>query len=460
MKKEIRRIIMFCAIVTIGLLLLVFDVTFIQLLALILAIAIIMPFLLGLVTVAEVKTAYGTFKDQRLKKIGFLKKLDDIKLFEKKGKGRIETPAPKVPAAPAAVAPAGKGAETGKAGGQKFPFSTQINSLVATFKSFGTSIRERTKRERKVEDINRMLDSAVSETVEKPKAASPAPAAGAGSASFPSAGGAGSAGADETDPFLSLSGDDFDTGLLDGLDEDGMEAPDAAAPAMGAEAGLDAAPMPDMTLPEPDLPVPSAEPGAADGSSPELDAAAAEILKSQGGGDGLVAFGGLDSAGDGEMDSDFGDLANISLDDVDMDAEPGDESGVAAGMEGTAAPAAAAPAAPAGASPAETPGAVKTAWIPSDAPKGADQPEDAIGTQADMASFAGGASGTDEDLLSSIASDVKKTVKEKDLSLLRELKDFKAPANQIEKELTDMYQRMSTVQKPKNAPEKPTNEIK
>ena len=68
--------------------------------------------------------------------------------------------------------------------------------------------------------------------------------------------------------------------------------------------------------------------------------------------------------------------------------------------------------------------------------------------------------GSDEDLLSSISSDVKRTVKEKDTSLLRELKDFKAPANEIEKELTDMYQKMSTVQKPKEKTPPATNGIK
>jgi hypothetical protein len=77
-----------------------------------------------------------------------------------------------------------------------------------------------------------------------------------------------------------------------------------------------------------------------------------------------------------------------------------------------------------------------------------------------MAAFAGGAGGTDEDLLSSIASDVKTTVKKKDLSLLRELKDFKAPATQIESELSDMYKRISAVKQKKEPTDIPTNEIK
>ena len=88
--------------------------------------------------------------------------------------------------------------------------------------------------------------------------------------------------------------------------------------------------------------------------------------------------------------------------------------------------------------------------MPSDAPKGADIAEDQIGVQSDMASFASASgSGSDEDLLSSIASDVKTVKKEKDVSLLRELKDFKAPADEIESELKDMFDRMSVIQKPK-----------
>lgn len=74
-----------------------------------------------------------------------------------------------------------------------------------------------------------------------------------------------------------------------------------------------------------------------------------------------------------------------------------------------------------------------------------------------MASFASGAGGTDEDLLSSIASDVKTVKKEKDISLLRELKDFKAPASQIEDELKGMFDQISTApakkDKDKTAPD-------
>lgn len=442
MRKEIRRLVMFCTILTAGLLILLLDVTFIQLLLIVFAIALILPFLLGLITFAEVKDALASFRE-RLKKVAFLKKLDEIKLFEKKGAAKPSVPVPKAPAKP-------ERGQVPEGTGRKIPFSSQIGSLAASFKSLGTLLRERIKKpDRKVSDINTMLDKAVTGSVESP-AATPAAPARESKAALPAPGGAGSAPAPDADPFLSLSDDEFDAGLLDGLEDmDGSPGAAASAGAGSPGEGLPA----DMGLPEPEL-------------SPEaaLDAAANDILKSQGVTDeGLDGFSGLEAGDGGDEGSELGDLDNLSLDDVDLDAELGDtdEDTGSPGVPSPEAAAEPAPSAPADSpAPAAESSAVKTAWIPSDAPKDADLMQDQIGTQADMASFAGGASGTDEDLLSSIASDVKKTVKEKDVSLLRELKDFKAPANQIEKELTDMYAQLSAVKKPKDKSVPPANEIK
>jgi hypothetical protein len=165
---------------------------------------------------------------------------------------------------------------------------------------------------------------------------------------------------------------------------------------------------------------------------------------------GLDAFSGLE--GSGGLDAEFGDLDSLSLDDIEVDEDLDDNSVTDADSADTAT-AGAPPSAPAGA-PATDSGVVKTAWITSDAPAGADITEDQIGIQSDMASFASSSGGTDEDLLSSIASDVKTVKKEKDISLLRELKDFKAPATDIEDELKGMYQQIGgvTQQKEKDEP--------
>jgi hypothetical protein len=76
-----------------------------------------------------------------------------------------------------------------------------------------------------------------------------------------------------------------------------------------------------------------------------------------------------------------------------------------------------------------------------------------------MAAFASN-SGADEDLLSSIASDVKHTKKDRDVSLLRELKDFKAPAEEIEKELMLVSERIHAVPRSAKNTALPTKEIK
>ena len=247
---------------------------------------------------------------------------------------------------------------------------------------------------------------------------------------------------DMDDPFMSLSGDEFDEGLLEGLgeDDDMMGAP--AAP--GEEPAFNPADFPDLEDAGPDLPPP-----ALDTSS-----AAGDILKAAGedGGGGLEEFSGLDESD--LSDADFGDLDNLSLDDLGPDSDSGDTPDAAPAAP-SAVPDTAAPAtARAGDS-----NAVKTAWIPSDAPKDAGEAEDEVGTQADMAAFASGSSG-DEDMLSSLASDVKHVKKEENLSLLRELKDFRAPATEIESELSGVFQRMSVPQPTRKKDPPATKRIK
>ncbi len=245
------------------------------------------------------------------------------------------------------------------------------------------------------------------------------------------AGGGGGASATTApdDPFFSLSGDDFDEELLKGLGED-EDLPVPREPA-APQAALS---IPDLPEEEnPDLPLPA----------PDIDTAAGDILREAGGSAGGNADGFSGPGGDGGLsDSEFGDLENLSLDDLSLDGDPGDMPGDAPALE---------PAAAAGtalAAPAAGDSAVKTAWIPSDAPKDAGEIADEISTQADMASFASGA-GADEDLLSSIASDVKHTKKDVDVSLVRDLKDFRAPASEIEEELGGMYERMNLAEQTK-----------
>ncbi|WP_292417761.1 hypothetical protein [Methanoregula sp.] len=397
---------MLCTILTFGLVLIFFDVTLIQLLFMMIVLVIVLPFLIGVVSVDEIRTKLAG-------KSGLLKRLDEMKFFEKTSSAKGQ----KAPAKPAAPSPPAK-TEAKNVPGKTGGFGARVKSAFSSFGSLGTVLKERSKRGRKVEDINKMLDKTVSEKVPAPSAA-PAPSmqqAAAGSASLPSPGGAGGLPADaDDDSLLSLSGDEFDAGLLEGLDDDSPPV------------------MPEEITPE----------GPTSGSAPDLPVPELSLPTTDEAGGSLDEFAGLE--GGGGLDTEFGDLDSISLDDIDVgddmevEAAPASASQEDATMSGT----------DAGPAPAAAPAAsaepVKTAWIASDAPAGADMlTEDQIGVQSDMASFASGAGGTDEDLLSSIASDVKTVKKEKDISLLRELKDFKAPASQIEDELKGMFNQISS----------------
>ena len=417
--EGMRRAILFAVIVITGSVMVLFDVPLLVMIPLVIVLGFAILIALGALTIAEIQDLAKQASLTELRKISFLKKLDDIKFFEKKDQSAA--PKPKTPGAPQKK-PAVPVAE-GKTG----PL-THIRAFISSVSSLGTVISERSRRTKKVEDINKLLDKTITEKVSGSALAS-AGKAGQNTAMPAPAGCAGSAGPAttlEADPFLSLSGDEFDAGLLDGLDD-----LDAASSPAGSISGPGAESFPDPFGG-------SGEPGAAGPETPlppmDFDSAAGDILKDNAA--GLEEFSGLD--GGDSIDSDFGDLDNLNLDDISLEDEAGSME------ENVAVPAAPAEtASQKTGSPVTGPAVkeVKTDWIESDAPQGGN---DSISTQADMAAFSSG-TGADEDLLSSIASDVKHVKKEKDVSLLRELKDFKAPADEIEKELAMVYERLQAI---------------
>jgi len=414
MRASLKKPILFAVIVIVGSVLVLFDIPLVILVPFILFVGFFTLLALGSITIAEIREGIA-----RLGKTGILRRLNDIKFFEKKTADTRNVPSP-LPEKKE-VKKEGKNEDGAKPG-----LATHITAFFSSIGSLGSVLRQRSSQAKKTEDIDRLLDKTVSEKVPAPAPAKTAPV-------IPAAGGGAGAktAPDLDDPFLSLSGDEFDESLLDGLGDDGALMTPAPAPA--GEPSFDPKDFPDLEPESQDLPPPA----------PAVSPPATEIPLDAGpgaAGGGLDEFAGLD--GGDLSDGDFGDLDNLSLDDVSPDAGPGDTS---------AAPDSPAPAA---AAPAADGNAVKTAWVPSDAPKDANEHEDKISTQADMAAFAGGSSG-DEDLLSSIASDVKHAVKEQDLSLLRDLKDFRAQASEIENELGGMYERMNRAQqtKRKNPPD-------
>jgi hypothetical protein len=410
MKESLRKPLLFGVIVVVGSVLVLFDIPLVLLLPLLLVVGFGTLLALGSITVAEIRDRISG-----LGKTGVLKRLNEMKFFEKTPAG-AKKPATPVPAKKEVKKEAKKENEA------RPGLVAHISTFFSSIGSLGSVLRQKTRQGKKVEDINKLLDKTVREKVSAPPLAGTLPGtpAGGGGTALKKA-------QDTDDPFMSLSSDEFDEGLLEGLGEDDGLMVSPSAP--GEEPAFNPADFPDLEAAGPDLPQPA----------PDTSAAAGDILKDagEGTGGGLGEFSGLD--GGDLTDADFGDLENLSLDDVDADLgnAPDDAPSVPA----------AAPGAPA-AAPAADSNAVKTAWIPSDAPKDASVAEDDVSTQADMAAFAGG-SGGDEDMLSSLAADVKHVKKEQDLSLLRELKDFRAPATDIEKELGGMYERMNLAQQTK-----------
>jgi hypothetical protein len=407
MKESLRRVILFTVIVITGSVMILFDVPLLILIPLILAVGFVILLLLGAITVADFKSVFTRKKIKNPKKISLIQRLNEMKFFEKKA-GQPD----KKPAAP------NKKEEGKKSAGNKTGAGSHIRLFFTSLGSLRTVLKERSRQAKKVEHIDELLDKAVSEKVKSSALASAGKGVGTKVPPPGSGGGPGLKDQEkDQDPFLSLSGDEFDASLLDGLDdrETPVSPSSGQVPAPGAPA-----PGSSLIINEPEIPMPSLD----------ISSEAGEILKEHEG--GLEEFKGLE--GGESIDQDFSGLDNVNLDDIDLDVEMEEETPSATGGSPS----------PAGNS-ATT---VKTDWVASDAPKGADLPGDEISTQDDMSSFAGGVSGSDADLLSSLASDVKHVTKEKNTSLLRDLKDFKAPATDIENELKDMYDRMKAVPNP------------
>jgi hypothetical protein len=408
MKESLRRVILFTVIVITGSVMILFDVPLILMIPLILAVGFVILLLLGAITVADFKSVFTRKKLKNPKKISLIQRLDGMKFFEKK-----PVPPDKKPASPH------KKEEVPKSAAHKTGAGSHLRLFFTSLGSLRTVLKERSKQAKKVEHIDELLDKAVSEKVKSSALASAGTGAGTKITPSGSGGGAGLKEQEkDQDPFLSLSGDEFDASLLDGLDD--QETPKSPSsgqiPTPGAPAPGSA-----LTINQPEIPMPSLD----------ISSEADDILKDNEG--GLEEFSGLE--GGESIDQDFSDLDNVNLDDIDLDVDLEEETPSANGSSSL---------------PAESQSTmVKTDWIASDAPKGADLPGDEIATQEDMSSFAGGPSGSDADLLSSLASDVKHVTKEKNTSLLRDLKDFKAPATDLENELKDMYEAMMAAKNPR-----------
>lgn len=410
---------MFAVILGAGLFLILAEVKFTQLLLLMAVLVFLLPFLLGSVTVAEVRAGIG-----QLRTIPVLKKLDSIKLFEKKDQKSDAKPAAAPPKVSQDLQPAKKDAPG--APGKGKGIGSRMKGILDSISSLGAVIRERRQRGKKPEEIEKLLDSAVLEKVPRVSPAVSSGGAGTSASGVAVPGPSSRAGTNE-DPFFSLSNDEFDPGLLEGLED--IDPPSAGS-----------GPVETSSHPSGD-----AVPGA---SVDALDAEAAAILQANAGipedPESLPAPGEDDGISD-----DLGDLDSLSLDGIEFDDEESAAPAAPAAAASASAPGDSAPA-PVKAVPESGPGVmeVKADWIQSDGIN----LQDEISTQADMAAFSSG-SGTDDDLLSSLASDIKHVAKQVDISLVRDLKDFRAPAKDIEDELSALQKRLNAIPRPQEKTE-------
>jgi len=429
MNERLRKIILFVVIITVGSVTILFDIPLIIMIPLILGAGIIIMLLLGTIKISDLRSIRKKKEPSQEKKPSFFarfKRKKPEKTLEAKPETKKEMPpAKKVPEKSVDTKSADKKTGTGA---PKKSFFSSIKSLGGAFTGFG-------KRKKKTDEINRSLDTIVAE---KGKGASPASTRKETDTSVPTkAGGPGSVPipAQGHDASLSLPDTEFDANLLDGLED---QDPFGSL-----------SPAPDASLPS--TPGIGDFPGGEEGSelpTLDIDSVANDILKQGAEGGGLDDFGGLPDLGDlgerSDLDEEFGSLDNLSLDDIELDAG----EGVTTPAAETSSP----PSEGASKSTPSTSGSVKTDWVPSDAPTNTEKEIEQEVTHADMLTFASG-TGSEDDLLSSLSTDVKHVKTEKNLSLLRNLKDFQAPATEIEAELLELYNRLKAIKNPeKKAP--------
>jgi len=430
MNDSLRRIIIFCVMVGTGTLLIFYDLPLLFILPLVAALGFLLLILASPVPVEEMKSALLT-----LHKISFIRRHRETKTPIK-----MAEPAP-AEAKKQEPAPIIKERKRG--------LPLHIHSIVSSFKALGTFLTARKKTERKnVDEIDKLLDQMISDKVnlsDHKFNANMMKESGMPTA-MPTGGGAGGdfpiqpPAARPEDPFLSLSSDELETGLLDSMDEDeragaapvsGDDARAAGAPADTASAGL--------PISEPDMPIPPQDVSSEAGEIPGADEPGPDEYSPLEGTDTMEEhLGELDTAGagDAEFDEDF-------VDDK-RDAAASAPSARPGGGGEVAEPAAlAVQQASPGAAPAPAPAAPPPATAPALGPAPADP--------VDMTAFTA-VTGSDNDMLNTLAGDAKTAKKTQNVSLLRELRDFQEPAKEIESELTEIYAALNTTRKRKTKP--------
>jgi len=402
MKDSFRRPVLFLVIVGLGSVLILVNIPLIYMLLLIVAVGFGLLVAFGTITAAEIKSIFAKVNPAHLR------------AGSGKSSGAMPAAGIKTPVAKEIKQKPPENTLQKKSGEPSGGIQGHLSLLAASFGSLGKILSESRKPKKKADDIDKLLDHTIAEKIPRRSALESAAAVSTSDGARTSEGsGSPAASGKEVDPFLTLSGEELDTGLLDGLDEG-----DLSVPALPPEEPETPA-APDAGLSMPDLDMPPLPDGDNDAANAILAAHASDDE-----GEGLS---GLDGTGDA-LGGDLGELDDINLDEVELG-----EVGAAEELSSDT---------PASAETGPAPGAGSFVLTASAAPiAGPGGNEE----QGDISSFAAGSAtmGSDEDMLSSLATDIKIVKKEKDVSLLRELKDFKAPATDIETELSGIADQLN-----------------
>lgn len=396
MKDTTRRLVLFLVIIVAGSIMIFVDIPVFYLLAGVIVLGILLLFLTGAIRLPSIKkTPKG---EKKAKPDTKEKKAKGGKKEKKEKPGREERKAKKL------AAKKEREATKGSKRGISEVFSSIAGAFSVLKRDFSSASRSGKDQEAKHKKIDEMLDKSILGDEEVslddivPEAAPVQKKKGV------------------DDPFSELAQDsikiehmedieaDFDDiSLLDdeGLDVEsfGMET-QVAAEGTGTE---DFSKM-DINLDQDEEPIAIDE---------EEDEEVDSILKAH---QAELEEDG-DEEGEDLLSGDLGEMDGIDLDSIEMDEElsEGIDEDEDFGPEISGGAAKAAPAS--GTQPAPKP-----------------EPELAMPKEDDMIAFGSGRR-QDDDLMASLKSDVKGVKKEENISLLRDLKDVKVPAGDLEKEL-------------------------
>lgn len=368
MKDNVRRALIFVVTIGAGSLFVFVDLPLILIIPLIAALGIILLILIGSIKIDEItqplKSAFAKIRP---------------------GKG-------KTPTKPAAK-------ETPKpkpAPGEKSKISQSFAPVIEKLKKFKIpkiSLPSKEKTDTKIKEIDKELDSALASGKTRDSGKGIAAGSGTADAGLAATAAKSEETGDEEDPFLSLTGEDFDSDLLDGLEGDD----EVGLPVTPSSSSTESVSEPAATAEVPVAPLP-------------------DLQEEMG-----------DLEGVDEIDSELSNLDDIDLDSMDLDEDDESPAPAQSSPKPTDEPAI-----------PDTPPPVKEP-TKKEANIGFDNAmmQEMVPEQIDIAAMAGPV-GSDDDMLSLLAAEAKVSRKKDDDSLLRDLKDFKAPATDIESELQDI----------------------